>query len=1173
MLPDSFRRILPADLASLVCAWLLVGVLAAPALAQPQAAEAPADSGVVAGRVLDSESGQPLEGVRVIVSWPAPADGSEPKEELQITGADGTFEFRSVPPGSYTLEGIKSGYGDTRLRNLEVKSGAVAQAELRMLASDAAPEAPPDVEEFVVLGVKTEALEASRQESDEMINTLSAAEISKYSASDIADVILRVPGVNVVEGQFAIIRGLEDRYSSTLYNSAPIPSPDPDRQSPQLDLFPSEIVSDLVVSKTFGPGLPSNSSGGSINVLTAAYPEEEYEVSVKTKGGWNDNAIDRFLSHEDGTPVGDERDPLNTIEQEYGGTIGGRSAWLGREVRYRVLGNWGVNYGTEVGFQEDREPRTNTANPPSGDLENGELSLSGGRFDLTSSKREEQMLGFGAFGFDFDQAGNHGVDVSLFWTKKDDEEVQLEENGFFPDLDYLQPNGPVDLETQGSSVDFDSVWNGTVPGATVGNATLSSWIAKTRSSTVDSPSRGPLWFSSFMESKSFEWHRDLLVPQINGRHAFDALPGFELRWVGNYAGTSQKDSAYGARMRYEPCGFSEFFVMACPPGVTRIELPTRFPTTVGALGPGKYVGSNDIFVNDNDIEETQWFGRADGDYETDVTDWLLVGVNTGGWYEYAERDVKSSFLEQLNANLNGPPLCPVSTCDGEGAFQAVFGDTLQQLGRTLFNETTFQRDGENINPTRLTDADAKREIQALNFGGKTTFWEDVDLLAGLRLENIYIESNNDPFQDDPPFDIDLSPSIYPSKYLFFDRFGDNPARGEIPRPPPFNDEILGLKVALGPCRGPNPAPGVAPPPTPVSPGTCVDLADRAEIEQFLNGEIDETKYLPSAGVAWRPIEGLALRAAWSQTVARPSFRELLYYVSVEPASDDLIVGNPQLQLSDVESWDARAEYVYGDYGDLFAVSAFYKTIEDPIESIIVRNPSDFGDALTTALFRTFFNNPNEATLWGVELEARKNFGFLREAQQIDFLGVGRGLGFLDQEFFEYLTIGSNFTWIDATVDRTDAELQRSIRFFPVGSGKTLDKSRRLYGQPEWMVNADISFDHPDWGSSVTLAFYAISDVLDAAGAATIGRNAQVEAITLDRYVDSFHTLDLIVRQELWSGLAIKLTAKNLTDSRREIVYDPAATSGKFTERSYHVGRDYTFELSYTFSELPFLPGD
>ena len=91
------------------------------------------------------------------------------------------------------------------------------------------PEPPSDIEEFVVLGARVEALEASRAESDQMINTLSAEEFSKFAATDVGDAIKRIAGVNVVEGQFAIIRGLEDRYSSTLFNSAPIPSPDPNK--------------------------------------------------------------------------------------------------------------------------------------------------------------------------------------------------------------------------------------------------------------------------------------------------------------------------------------------------------------------------------------------------------------------------------------------------------------------------------------------------------------------------------------------------------------------------------------------------------------------------------------------------------------------------------------------------------------------------------------------------------------------------------------------------------------------------------------------------------------------------------------------------------------------------------------------------------------------------------
>jgi outer membrane receptor protein involved in Fe transport len=308
-----------------------------------------------------------------------------------------------------------------------------------------------------------------------------------------------------------------------------------------------------------------------------------------------------------------------------------------------------------------------------------------------------------------------------------------------------------------------------------------------------------------------------------------------------------------------------------------------------------------------------------------------------------------------------------------------------------------------------------------------------------------------------------------------------------------------------------------------------------------------------------------IRGAWSKTVARPSFREMGYYVSIDPTTDDLVVGNPLLDTSDVQSFDARVEYTWGDMGDLFALSGFYKEIENPIESIVLRNPLNF-DSVDSALFRTFFNNPNDAELWGIEVEARKH---------LDFLGV---------EALRYLSVGGNYTYIDAEVDRTEAELIRSEAFFGMtnedilANGGTpyteLKKSRRLFGQPEWIANADITFDHPDWGTRLTLAFFAISDVLDAAGSANINPDGRVSSFTLDRYVDSFHQLDLIMSQTIhfdllpgdWalpSALRFKASIKNLTDSRRKIVYDPSQVKGSITERSVKIGRDFSFSTTYT----------
>ena len=108
----------------------------------------------------------------------------------------------------------------------------------------------------------------------------------------------------------------------------------------------------------------------------------------------------------------------------------------------------------------------------------------------------------------------------------------------------------------------------------------------------------------------------------------------------------------------------------------------------------------------------------------------------------------------------------------------------------------------------------------------------------------------------------------------------------------------------------------------------------------------------------------------------------------------------------------------------------------------------------------------------------------------------------------------------------------------------------------------ITFDHPDWGTTLTLAIFAISDVLDAAGSTSFGPG-RAEANTLDRYVDSFHQLDLVVSQRIWRGLKARMSVKNLTDSERNRVYDRDQVSKSFQERSRKSGRDWSFSVSYT----------
>lgn len=1009
-------------------------------------------------------------------------------------------------------------------RAQSASTAPAAPAEPEVEATEVV-EADDEIEDFVVEATIMEEFLQSltmRTEADLSLDLLSAEDLSKFAASDVADALKRIPGVSLVGGgtggQFAIIRGLEDRYSSTTFNGAPVPSPDPTRQSVQLDLFPSDIVSNLSVGKNFVPEVPSNSAGGSLDIKTLDYPDAT-TVKLTLGTGFEEEARKRFLEYDDGSTVGREADPSDIIESDVGATVGGRAGLFDREVRFKALVTHEIDYTTYQGFQETLEPEPRgeisaggqTFVTRTGGLAKGELGLSSGRFDQTQSTREAQLTGFLGLGADLDEEGSHRVDATYFHTESDLTTVELRENGYFPGYDYTE------LIDATNSGDLESL----IPGGLTLVGTIESRLGPNalRGLVTENPDRGALWFANFGRSTSFENERDLDIYQLNGAHDFDLLEGLKVTWAANYATTTQKETSLGMRFFYEPCGYSGSY--PCAGGASPIPVPTQFPVTASALGPGTYFASGTsggIVSSRIDVDEHQYFARADAEQDLDLGERVALNLKAGLWWEQARREVDSFFVETVTVS---------------GRSQWLIGaPTLNQLGGTLFG--SFDPASGDRNAT----AEASREITAGHLSARLTLFEDLDLLGGLRIEKIFIDSKNDPFTGEPS--LGGRPGTFPSAYLFFDRL-DNPATGETsPRPGViYNDQLLGIKVPIDPNTG------------------IVDLLTEEEIRSVANGEIDELKVLPSAGFAYRPIEGAVLRASYSETVARPSFREIGYYVNVQPGTDERFVGNPQLTLSKVHSIDARVEYVYGEFSDLVAFSSFYKTIDDPIESIVLRNPVDL-DSGSAALFRTYFNNPNTARLFGIEVEARKTFDFVRQLGA-DFVGV---------ELLDYFSIGGNFTWIDASVARTEGELARSTPFFSVVPGddfrfSRMSRKRRLFGQPEWIGNADVTFNHPDWGTQLTLAVFAISDVLDAAGSVSLDGGGNPASLTLDRYFDSFHQLDLVGSQEIWKGVTLKVSVKNLTDTARRRIYDRRQTAQTYVERTRRQGRDWSFSIGYS----------
>jgi outer membrane receptor protein involved in Fe transport len=186
--------------------------------------------------------------------------------------------------------------------SLAVPVAAVAEETSEPAAGEQATEvANPDaVEEMIVIGrYKAAATDvvSERIESEVPMDFLDAEGISRVGDSNVAMALRRVPGVTLVQDQFVYVRGLGERYSSSLLNGTVVPSPDLTRNVLPLDIFPAEIIDSLSVQKGYSPDMPAAFGGGAIDIRTKAIPEDA-QLTLKLNTGWNsDSDNDGYTYH------------------------------------------------------------------------------------------------------------------------------------------------------------------------------------------------------------------------------------------------------------------------------------------------------------------------------------------------------------------------------------------------------------------------------------------------------------------------------------------------------------------------------------------------------------------------------------------------------------------------------------------------------------------------------------------------------------------------------------------------------------------------------------------------------------------------------------------------------------------------------------------------------------
>ena len=160
---------------------------------------------------------------------------------------------------------------------------ALASAPLWQAAAQESGVPSIQIEEVFVLG---EFIPDEKRDTSEISNVLDVEDLSKLGETSVGISLSRVTGLSLVGGKYVYVRGLGERYSSTLLNATRISSPVPFQKTVPLDIVPNKIVESLLVQKTHSAQYPGDFSGGVIDIRTKSTPDENF-ANVKFSVGGN----------------------------------------------------------------------------------------------------------------------------------------------------------------------------------------------------------------------------------------------------------------------------------------------------------------------------------------------------------------------------------------------------------------------------------------------------------------------------------------------------------------------------------------------------------------------------------------------------------------------------------------------------------------------------------------------------------------------------------------------------------------------------------------------------------------------------------------------------------------------------------------------------------------------
>ncbi|MEM0963872.1 MAG: TonB-dependent receptor [Bacteroidota bacterium] len=951
---------------------------------------AAAQTGTIAGTVVDGDFGGGLPGASVQVVETGGGDA---------TDIDGNYEITGLAPGAYTLRFSFIGYGAQTVQNVEVAAGERTEINVTLSAGQELQEVIVEAEEIIETNSEVGLLRV-RARAAQVSDAISAEAISASGASDAGDAMERVTGASVQGGQYVFVRGLGDRYANTQLNGAVLPTADPDRRAVQFDLFPAGFLENIVTLKTFTPDKPGNFSGGLVDITTRSFPAE-FTSSFSISSGFATEAIpgESFLID----PVqganafrfgaGDLAVPdllLDTPRESF--------------VRptTRIDGPDGPGTGPlvrqDAAASQFLDNLSNALSPQIAPTE-GTLPVTG---SLSFSLGDRIGLGRNALGYVIGLTTDQGVSfydngtlARVDLTGRDDAtgQVAVDTTQFRADTRATQSaqiGGIANLALQLGSyneVNFNSLF---------------THITESEARTLDGVDNVLGEGTPVTDIVAGYTERTLTSGQLRGEHVLPQMGNLQLDWRGNLARTlldqpDLRQAAIRSSEREDDDGTitTSFSLVGTPPGPQRYFRDLDETLASGGLDLSLPFRA---FGNGAELKVGGLFERTDRAYGERFFFYELDrGVALGG----TDGDDLAEYLAPENVGVTG------TRTNSAGEI------TRYEFGHYLIDATRDQNQYEGQN-----DVAAGYGMAEFGFG-------PLRVIAGARYEG---------------------------------------------------SRLFVASEAL------------ATPDTPADSVVTIGGEDRLGTDRSYND------VLPSLNLVYGLSETMNLRAAATRTLARPTFREIAPVTTFDFTSDGALQGNPALERTLITNLDLRWEW-FNAPGQILAVSAYYKRLNNPIERVIT-------DAENGA---TSYANVDVADVFGAEFELRQALGTL---------GLGGVLG-------ERLSLGANLSLTESSITVTERELAARRELNPDAAD-----TRDLQGQSPYVLNASLNYDDAIRGTSAGVFF-------NVAGP----RLSRVGNPLPDVYERPSPQLDVTVSQRVFELFSVKASVKNALNAPFREAYD------------------------------------